>query len=118
MATLALIVDGVVVQHFELNTPKTLIGRAADNQVRIDDLAVSSHHARVERIPNNYLEGIYDYFLQDLNSTNGTLVNGSKVERVQLQPNDEIRIGWNTFKLMDDTRPGMEQTAYILPGGD
>ncbi len=118
MASLALIVDGVIVQHFELNAAETRIGRAADNQVRIDDLAVSSHHAVVERVRNNYLEGVNDYFLRDLDSTNGTLVNGSRIQRVQLQPTDEIRIGWNTFKLMDDTRPGMERTAYILPGGE
>lgn len=118
MASLALIVDGVIVQHFQLDCPETRIGRAADNDVRIDDLAVSGHHAVVERIPNKYLDGVNDYFLRDLGSTNGTVVNGKKIERAQLQPTDEIRIGWNIFKLVDDSAPNLEQTAYILPGAD
>jgi pSer/pThr/pTyr-binding forkhead associated (FHA) protein len=113
-----MIVDGVVIQQFELDAPKIRIGRAADNDVRIDDLVVSSHHALVERVPNRYLDGVNDYFLEDLGSTNGTMVNGRKIQRAQLHPNDEIRIGWNAFKLMDDSSPDMAQTAYILPGDD
>ncbi|MEX0729735.1 MAG: FHA domain-containing protein [Aquisalimonadaceae bacterium] len=115
MATLALLVDGVLVNSFPLDAEETRIGRAADNEIRIDDLAVSGHHARIERIPNRYMDGINDYFLRDLGSTNGTLVNGQRIERIHLRPEDEIRIGWNTFKLVDEQQQPMDKTAYILP---
>lgn len=115
MATLALIVDGVIIQHFDLDAPTIRIGRAPGNDVRIDDVAVSGFHAVIERVPNKYLEGLYDYFLEDLGSTNGTLINGTRTTRSALQPSDDIRIGWNTFKLMDASSPDMDQTTYILP---
>ena len=115
VATLALMVDGVVAQQFELEGELTRIGRAADNDIRIDDLAVSSYHAAIERVPNRYLEGVDDFFVRDLDSTNGTLVNGRAIDRVQIQPRDEVRIGWNHFKLMDDSGQPMDRTAYIVP---
>jgi len=118
VATLALLMDGVVVKHFSLDSAETRIGRKPDNDIRIEDLAVSGHHAVIERVPNRYLEGVNDYFLRDAGSTNGTLVNGEKIQRVQIRPEDCISIGWNTFRLIDGDRSSMDQTAYILPGNE
>lgn len=116
MATLALLVGGVVVNRFELDKPTLSIGRKPDNDVQIDDKAVSSRHAVIEKRKSPYIEGLEDIILRDLDSTNGTFVNGQQVRETLLKADDEIRIGWSTFKLMDYGRPDFEATAYILPG--
>ena len=118
MATLALLVDGVVVNRFELEGPQTTIGRRPDNDIQIDDVTVSGHHAVIRREASAYMEGLDELILCDLGSTNGTLVNGQTVTEHRLRGGDEIRIGLSRFKLTDHEVPNFEQTAYILPGGD
>jgi pSer/pThr/pTyr-binding forkhead associated (FHA) protein len=66
-------------------TPFT-IGRRADNDLCLEDVAVSGHHARIAQIQEVL-------FLEDLHSTNGTFVNEQKIDRRQLQDADSIRIG-------------------------
>ena len=68
-----------------LHTPFT-IGRKADNDLCLEDVAVSGHHARIAQIQKVL-------FLEDLHSTNGTFVNEQKIDRRQLQDADSIRIG-------------------------
>lgn len=113
-AILALLVDGVVAKEFPLNKPELTIGRRAGNDIRIDDVAVSGHHARILVMPNRYLEGTEDIFIEDLGSTNGTLVNGEAVQRCRLNHDDLIQIGWNRFKLLDERQASHEQTAFIV----
>jgi pSer/pThr/pTyr-binding forkhead associated (FHA) protein len=113
-ATLALLVDGVVTREFPLDKPQLTIGRRAGNDVRIDDVAVSGQHARIVVLPNAYLDGVEDIFIEDLGSTNGTRVNGQPVRRQRLSHGDMIRIGWNNFKLLDERQIGHETTAYIV----
>lgn len=70
------------------------IGRKNDNLLILDDPYASGHHARVY-MKNN------DCILEDLGSTNGTLLNGAKVNgREYLNAGDEIRIGSTAFKLI------------------
>ena len=70
------------------------IGRKEDNSVVLNDQHVSGNHA-ILSIRNEAL------VLEDLNSTNGTLVNGKKISgRVRLNINDEIRIGTTKFKVL------------------
>lgn len=113
-ATLALLVDGVVTKEFPLDKPDLTIGRRAGNDVRLDDIAVSGQHARVTVVPNRYLEGAEDVFLEDLGSTNGTQVNGQRVERVRLNHNDLIQIGFSSFKLLAERQLDLERTRYIV----
>lgn len=114
-ATLALLVDGVVTKEFPLTKPELTIGRRAGNDIRIDDVAVSGTHARVVVTPNRYLDGAQDIFIEDLNSTNGTRVNGDAVNgRRRLVHGDVIQIGWNNFKLLDENQTAHETTAYIV----
>lgn len=113
MSQLALLVDGVVVSLFPLDKPIITIGRDHENDIRIDDSAASSHHARLQIEPSKFLEGHEDIFIEDLGSTNGTMVNEENVDRCQLQPNDVITIAWNTFKLIDDSEAGRQTTAFI-----
>lgn len=70
------------------------IGRKNDNSIVLSDQHVSSNHARFV-IKNNIL------FIEDLNSTNGTYVNGKKVEgKVKLFGKDEIKIGSTSFRVL------------------
>jgi pSer/pThr/pTyr-binding forkhead associated (FHA) protein len=69
------------------------IGRAVDNQLILRDPATSGHHARVERRGDQY-------FVVDLGSTNGTLVNGEPVQERQLKHGDRVIIGQNSVKFI------------------
>lgn len=113
-ASLALLVDDVVAKEFPLNKRELTLGRRAGNDVRIDDVAVSGEHARIIVQPNRYLDGAVDIFIEDLNSTNGTRVNGEAIKRQRLNHGDLIQIGWNSFKLLDASQTAHERTAYIL----
>ncbi len=62
------------------------LGRAAENHVKIDDTTVSSHHARI-------FTYFYVSYIEDLNSTNGTFVNGKRVTKQVLHPGDVIHLG-------------------------
>lgn len=115
MASLSQLVDNVVVNTFELNQPEIRIGRKADNDIRIDEISVSGHHAIIESIPNAYLEGTVDYYITDSDSTNGTFVNEIRIEeRQRLNSHDVVRIGWNEFRFVDEDENALEKTAYIL----
>lgn len=114
-ASLALLIDGVVAKEFPLDKEELTIGRRSGNDIRIDDVAVSGQHARLQVLPNSYLEGAVDIFIEDLDSTNGVKVNGTAVQRQRLSHGDLIQIGWNTFKLLDAASQTLhERTAYIL----
>jgi pSer/pThr/pTyr-binding forkhead associated (FHA) protein len=115
MASLSQLVDSVVVTTFEIDQPEVRLGRRADNDIRIDEISVSGHHAVIESVPNPYLEGTVDYYITDNNSTNGTFVNDLRIsERQRLNSHDIVRIGWNEFRFVDEDENAMEKTAYIL----
>lgn len=115
MASLSQLVDSVVVTTFEIDGPEVSLGRRADNNIRIDEISVSGHHAVIEGVPNAYLEGTVDYYITDNNSTNGTFVNDLRITgRQRLNSNDIVRIGWNEFRFVDEEESAMEKTAYIL----
>ncbi len=71
---------------FELSGPEVTIGRLEDNGIQIEHASISGHHA-VLRIDGQ------DYTLQDLESTNGTRVNGEKITQQKLRRNDIVRFG-------------------------
>jgi pSer/pThr/pTyr-binding forkhead associated (FHA) protein len=113
MAQLALLVDDVVVSIFPLDKPAITIGRDETCDIRIEEASVSGCHARLSVSPNEFVDGQVDIVVEDLGSTNGTLVNAESVDRCQLQPGDVLEIGWNKFKLMDDSEQNRETTAFI-----
>ena len=115
MIILAQLVDDVVANKFELQKQTTLIGRHPNCDIQIEDNAISGQHARIVVEKNKYLDGAIELFVEDLDSKNGTFLNGKKVcGRQALSNNDVIRFGWNEFKLMDADPHSLEATALIL----
>jgi len=114
MAYLALSVEDVIINKWELTKGTLSIGRSADNDIQIKDGAVSSKHARLITGPNPFIEGQLITYLEDLESTNGTELNGRKVARQQLDHEDIIVIGFNQFQLIDKEPAKLDETAIII----
>lgn len=107
MPKLVLSMDGLVLKEMALVKERTTIGRKPDNDIQIDNLAISGHHAVITCITN-------DAFLEDQNSTNGTYLNGQPVKKNVLRNNDVIELGKYKIKfLADDTRPGLSASEMI-----
>src|SRR4051812_30026840 len=98
MAKLILSMDGLVLKEFNLTKERTTIGRKPHNDIQIDNLAVSGEHAVIVTILN-------DSFLEDLGSTNGTVVNGNAVKKHFLQNNDVIELGKYKLKFVGEAAP-------------
>jgi predicted component of type VI protein secretion system len=114
MAKLILSMDGLVLKEFTLSKERTTIGRKAHNDIQIDNLAVSGEHAVVVTI-------LADSFLEDLGSTNGTLVNGQPVKKHFLQNNDVIELGKYKLKFVAEAAvqtkaADFEKTMILRPG--
>lgn len=115
MTYLAQLIDDVVVNKIELNTAAISIGRHPDNTIQINDEAVSGKHAIITVRASDYLEDTLEVFLEDLNSTNGSMINNRVINgKVQLSNHDVIRIGWNEFKLITSDESSLEKTAHAL----
>ena len=93
MAKLILSLDGSVIREIPLDKERITIGRKPHNDIQIENLAVSGEHARVVTLLN-------DSFLEDLGSTNGTLVNGNPVKKHILHNNDVVEIGKYKLKFV------------------
>ena len=115
MAKLLHIVDGVVAREYTLEAGRLGIGRRLDNDIRLDDATVSGQHAAIEVRPNPYMEEYMEAVLEDLGSTNGTLVDGRTVKRHVLKPDDVIQIGTHRFKYVDESAPRLDETRILLP---
>lgn len=105
MAKLILSMDNLVLKDIPLNKERTTIGRKASNDIQIDNLAVSGEHAVIVTILN-------DSFLEDLNSTNGTFVNGQQVKKHFLQNNDVIELGKYRLKYVNEAPAMASQTDF------
>ncbi|MGH6628945.1 MAG: FHA domain-containing protein, partial [Burkholderiales bacterium] len=105
MAKLILSLDGQVIKEFTLTKERSTIGRKPHNDVQIDNLAVSGEHAIIMTI-------LKDSFLEDLGSTNGTLVNGQPVKKHFLQNNDIIEIGKYKLKYVNEAPASMSQVEF------
>ena len=103
MAKLILSMDGLVLKEIPLTKERTTIGRKPHNDIQIDNLAVSGEHAVIVTILN-------DCFLEDLGSTNGTLVNGNPVKKHFLQNNDVVELGKYRLKFVGEA-PAAAATA-------
>ena len=118
MAVIIQTVDGVIVNRFDIDRSGLSFGRAAHNQVQIDDTAVSTNHAEIVIEKND--DGKETFVIRDVGSTNGTFLNEQKVERQPLRHKDIIRVGWNNFVFIDENERDFEKTDRItkswIPG--
>jgi predicted component of type VI protein secretion system len=113
MARLILSLDGQTLAEYNMTKERYTVGRLPDNDIRIDNAAVSGHHSLIINILN-------DSFLEDLNSTNGTYVNGKLIKKHALQHSDVITVGHHQLRYIDDqTQQGpedeFEKTMVIQP---
>lgn len=112
MARLVLHLDGQVLAEYNMSKERYTIGRLPDNDIRIDNPAVSGHHALVINILN-------DSFLEDLNSTNGTYVNGKIIKKHALQHGDVLTVGHHALRFVDseveEADDEFQKTMVISP---
>ena len=114
MAKLILSMDGLVLKEIPLSKERMTIGRRPSNDIQIDNLAISGEHAAVVTILN-------DSFLEDLNSTNGTLVNGQPAKKHFLKNGDVIEMGKYKLKYVAEQiqhaeAADFEKTMVMRPG--
>jgi pSer/pThr/pTyr-binding forkhead associated (FHA) protein len=102
MARLILSLGGQVLAEFNMTKERYTVGRLPDNDIRIDNPAVSGHHSLVINILN-------DSFLEDLSSTNGTYVNGKLIKKHALQHGDVITIGHHQLRFVETVAEDEEQ---------
>src|SRR5690348_440724 len=110
MARLILSLDGQVMAEYNMNKERYTVGRLPDNDIRIDNAAVSGHHSLIINILN-------DSFLEDLSSTNGTYVNGKLIKKHALQHGDVITVGHHQLRFVEDDeqQDEFEKTMVIQP---
>ncbi len=115
MAKLILSMDGLVLKEIALTKERTTIGRKPHNDIQIDNLAVSGEHAVIVTI-------LQDSFLEDLGSTNGTVVNGQPIKKHFLQNSDVVELGKYKLKYVNEAPAGQakaadfEKTMVLRPG--
>lgn len=110
--------DGKFQREWILKPGNLLIGRHPDCNICVDDTTVSGRHAMITVRPSAYLEGLLDVFIEDTNSTNGTIVNGKKVSRHMLKHGEVAHLGGHDFTFIDEATRGFETTTVILPDAD
>ena len=103
-------IDGVVIKEVQLTKDRTTLGRRPYNDIVIDNLAVSGEHAVLQMTGN-------EVYLEDLNSTNGTYVNGKAVKKQLLQNSDTVEIGKYKIKYINEVAgPTFEKTMILKAG--
>ncbi len=120
MAKLVVLSEGYTGRTYELKVDKTTVGRLEDNTFQILEPSVSSHHCEV------MLRG-HDILVKDLNSTNGTFINGEKITEAVLKPGQILRLGTIELRLeaggapaaaaaAAGKKPPLDQTRVISQG--
>jgi pSer/pThr/pTyr-binding forkhead associated (FHA) protein len=109
MGKLVVSLDGVVIKEVQITKDKTTLGRRPYNDIVIDNLAVSGEHAVLQMLGN-------DVFIEDLNSTNGTYINGKAIKKQLLAHNDTVEIGKYKIKYLVDDSNDYEKTVIMRPG--
>jgi hypothetical protein len=109
MGKLVVSLDGVVIKEVQITKDKTTLGRRPYNDIVIDNLAVSGEHAVLQMVGS-------DVFIEDLNSTNGTYINGKAIKKQLLTHNDTVEIGKYKIKYLVDESGEYEKTMIMRPG--
>jgi len=109
MGKLVVSLDGVVIKEVQITKDKTTLGRRPYNDIVIDNLAVSGEHAVLQMVGA-------DVFIEDLNSTNGTYINGKAIKKQLLTHNDTVEIGKYKIKYLVDEGTDYERTMILKHG--
>ncbi|ODU11162.1 MAG: FHA domain-containing protein [Rubrivivax sp. SCN 71-131] len=109
MGKLVVSLDGVVIKEVQITKDKTTLGRRPYNDIVIDNLAVSGEHAVLQMVGA-------DVFIEDLNSTNGTYINGKAIKKQLLTHNDTVEVGKYKIKYLVDEGSDYEKTMIMRPG--
>ena len=109
MGKLVVSLDGVVIKDVQITKDKTTLGRRPYNDIVIDNLAVSGEHAVLQMVGA-------DVFIEDLNSTNGTYINGKAIKKQMLTHNDTVEIGKYKIKYLIEDGADYEKTMVMRPG--
>jgi len=109
MGKLVVSLDGVVIKEVQITKDKTTLGRRPYNDIVIDNLAVSGEHAVLQMVGA-------DVFIEDLNSTNGTYINGKAIKKQLLTHNDTVEIGKYKIKYLVEEGIDYERTLILKPG--
>ncbi|MGH8798024.1 MAG: FHA domain-containing protein [Caldimonas sp.] len=109
MGKLVVSLDNVVIKEFQITKERTTLGRRPYNDIVIDNLAVSGEHAVLQMVGS-------DVFIEDLNSTNGTYINGKAVKKQLLTHNDTVEIGKYKIKYLLEDGTDYEKTMIMKPG--
>jgi pSer/pThr/pTyr-binding forkhead associated (FHA) protein len=108
MKKIVRLVAGEVVADWRLDAIEVLIGRGGDCQIQLNDPSVSRHHAKITRVYS-------EHFIEDLNSTNGVILNGRRVRKHVLKASDHVQIGTHDLQLVDDEQqPSVDAGATLL----
>ena len=110
MGKLVVSLDGVVIKEVQITKDKTTLGRRPYNDIVIDNLAVSGEHAVLQMVGA-------EVHLEDLNSTNGTYVNGKAVKKQPLQNNDTVEIGKYKIKYVNEAAGASFEKTMIIKAG-
>lgn len=105
MAKLIITLDGHLLSEFELNKERITIGRKPHNDIPIDNLAISGEHTAITQVNN-------EFYVEDLGSTNGTLVNDLPITKHTLHHGDEIEIGKYRIKYVNIQELGSKIEAH------
>ena len=108
MGKLVVSLDGVVIKEVQITKDKTTLGRRPYNDIVIDNLAVSGEHAVLQMLGA-------DVFIEDLNSTNGTYINGKAIKKQLLVHNDTVEIGKYKIKFLVADGTDYEATQIMRP---
>jgi predicted component of type VI protein secretion system len=110
MAKVILKFKEAVLQEIPLEKEKLMIGRKGDNDIAIDNMAVSGNHAQIVKEGDSF-------FIEDLGSLNGTFVNGRKVTKTELFKGDTVLIGLHTLDFISEkVRPAEDKKAFAIRG--
>ncbi len=99
----------MVIKEVQITKDKTTLGRRPYNDIVIDNLAVSGEHAVLQMVGA-------DVFIEDLNSTNGTYINGKAIKKQLLANNDVVEVGKYKIKFLLEDSGDYEKTMILKPG--
>ena len=115
MPKLLYIKDDIVIKEYPLAEGDFSIGRNPGNSLQLDDGTVSGVHAVLHVKPSPYMDNLLDVVLEDCGSTNGTRINGRKIERHRMKHNDLVQVGSHQLRYFDEQTQPYDSTRIFLP---